>query len=146
MCKSLEKGLKALKYTDSTLITIESHISIFNTHLQQILDTDGSYISSFKAREAFMESLVSSKTQYWRLSAMKDNTSMKDLQAHLRNWELSSDTHLGPLIPTVQYGNPTNRRTGISTRDENAIDEEYLLYQRRQVRKDRRGLKGIFKD
>ena len=48
---------------------------------------------------------------------------------------------MGPIIPTVQYGNPTNRRTGLSTRDENEIDEEYIAYQRRQVRKERRGLK-----
>ena len=75
-----------------------------------------------------MESLVSGKTQYWKLSAMKDNTTLTNLQGQLRDWELSSDTNMGPLIPSVQYGNPTNRRTGLSTQDENVIDGEYLIH------------------
>ena len=85
------------------------------------------------------------KTNFWKLCASKDNTPLTVLQVQLRDWELASDTNLGHLIPSVPYRNTTNRRTGLSTTTEEEITRECLLHQRRQIEKERRGLKKDIK-
>ena len=65
---------------------METHISIFNTYLQQIRDTNPTYIFDYKAREAFLDILQSIKTNFWKLSASKESTPLLGLQKQMRDW------------------------------------------------------------
>ena len=70
---------------------------------------DKSYVFKCKVSEAFMDSLQVMKTTFWKISASKDSTPLKELPSQKRNWELASDIKLEQLILHESNGQSNNR-------------------------------------